>query len=323
MSVEQLEREVLEAARIRAQAPARPIFILGSPRTGSTLCYQMVVATFELAYFANLTNDHYPTCPILGLAIQAALPAHGQITPVSRYGKTAGLMQPSEASAVLAHWFGGDHPSEVKSASILPERQDHFLATMEAAQGLFGRPLVIKNAWNCFRIRYLASALPEACFIWIRRDLAAAAKSDLAARYVVHGSSGTWNSATPRNVEDLRGRPHWEQVVENQAEFARAISESAASLEPGRFVELWYEDIFQDPATALSWLNRSCPTLSSFGIRRILPVRAENRAPAISRRDERQIDDYIECSRTRFAWLRWPRRHERYVLAPTETSSRR
>lgn len=307
LKIELLEGNLLDATRARVEGRACPVFILGSPRTGSTLFYQLVAAGFELPYIANLTNDHFHAHPIVGLAVQAAFPVHEHITPLSRYGKTAGFLLPSEGSSVLRHWFGGGHPSELVSASIIPGREEHFIATMEAAQGLFEKPLVIKNAWNCFRIRYLARALPGACFIWIRRDLAAAAKSDLAARYAIHGTAECWNSATPRNVDDLRSRPYWEQVVENQAEFARAIWEAAAEVGSGRFSEVWYEELCMDPGEVLRGLTKSCKALSSLPVRRCLEVYGErDRRPVLSRHDESRIDDYIARSSTRFASLCWP-----------------
>lgn len=308
MSLDWLEQEVLAVARARAKRPARPIFILGAPRTGSTFCYQLFVAAFELPYIANLTNDYFPTHPILGLTIQAAFPIHQEITLSSRFGKTDGLLQPSEASAVMAHWFGGGHPSELRSASILSGREEHFLATLEAAEGLFGRPLVIKNAWNCFRVEYLAKTLPEACFIWMRRDLATAAKSDLAARYVVQGSPNLWNSATPRNVTELRSRPYWEQVVENQVEFARAISEAAAHLKRGRFAELWYEDLCVDPLGELKRIASVCTALSSLSPRPCFTVNpTKSHAPGLRTHDEARIDEYIAQTGQRYAGLRWPK----------------
>src|SRR5215472_10273948 len=86
-STELLEVELLSIADVYRAEPPRPIFILGAPRTGSTILYQALVAAFRLPYFANLTNRYYPTRPIIGLSIQAAYPAHEQISATNRFGK--------------------------------------------------------------------------------------------------------------------------------------------------------------------------------------------------------------------------------------------
>lgn len=240
--------EILSAAHNPNAAAA--IFILGAPRTGSTLFYQALCSRFEIPYLSNITNDHFAGTPIIGLALQKTAPVEIEFS--SQYGKTKGALQPSEASAVMCRWFGGGHPSAIMSARIRSDAEPHFLATLAAAEELYDAPLVIKNAWNCFRVTYLAQALPRARFIWIRRDVAAAAKSDLSARYTTKGDPNEWNSATPANVEELQVLPPAAQVVENQHAFNVAIQSALESHANGRWHEIWYEDFCAAPDTCLS-----------------------------------------------------------------------
>ena len=248
-----------EAALLRSLVSARDgaspgtVFVLGAPRTGSTLLYQALCKHFGLPYIANLTNEAFAKTPIVGLAVQKAMPV--EIRFDSLYGKTEGTFQPSEGSAVMTRWFGGGHPSALVSAQILEGMEPHFLRTVAAAEALFGAPLVIKNAWNCFRVPYLTKALPSARFIWIRRDAADAAKSDLAARYHTKGSAHEWNSATPGNLEELRGMAPTAQVVENQHEFNIAIAGGLRRHAEGRWREVWYEDFCGDPDKVLAELG--------------------------------------------------------------------
>ena len=303
-----LEAALLAKATQNADGRApKPLFILGSPRTGSTFLYQALAAGFELPYIANLTNDHFARTPIVGLSVQAAWPAFDQINPESSYGKAKGLMQPSEGSAVMQCWFGGGHPSEIVSTAPLPNATGHLQATFLAAEVLFGRPLLVKNAWNCFRVRALATLLPHAGFIWIRRDIATSAASDLAARYLTKGSPVEWNSATPRNVESLRARPYWQQVTENQFEFARAIATDFAALAPGRCATLWFEDLCRDPGTVLLQLGGQLAGLSGQTIQRILPARQVAQATQLDSLDQQRLESYVESEASRFAHCRYVR----------------
>lgn len=271
-----------------------PIFILGSPRTGSTFLYQAMAAAFELPYIANLTNDCFADVPIIGLSIQAAWPQHELLSAESRYGKTQGPFQPSEGSAVMRRWFGGGHPSELVSNDVLPGQTEHMQATIRAATRLFGRPLLTKNAWNCFRIDALARTFPTAAFIWIRRDIVASATSDLNARYVVQGDPQVWNSATPKTVEDLRKLPYWEQVVENQAAFARAIEEGFARLPTRQTATIWYEDFCAAPSAALDRLADQLDALDGIKAKRMLPVRGVDEVYAALRpQDRERVDAYV------------------------------
>ena len=268
----------------------RTMFILGAPRTGSTVLYQSLSARLGLPYISNVVNDCFPQTPILGLTIQKAFPV--EISFTSQYGKTSGRFQPSEGSAVMAHWFGGGHPSALVSDRILEGKMPHFMITLAAADALFGRPLVVKNAWNCFRIRFLAEALPSACFVWIRRDVAAAAKSDLAARYETKGSPALWNSATPANVDSLRQLPPTGQVVENQYEFDCAIGDGLRNFAAGRWMEVQYEELCRDPEGILDHIG------GTFGISSVPHPTTTKLTPAgnwkLSEADETAIDAYVE-----------------------------
>jgi hypothetical protein len=231
-------------------AMAGAIFILGAPRTGSTFLYQAMVHAFALPYISNFTNSSFPTTPIVGLAVQNG--TRVDIGFQSSFGKTNGAFQPSEGSAVLMNWFGGGHPSQIVSTQVLERKERHFRRTLAATEGLCGGPLLTKNPWNCFRANYLTQSLPNARFVWIRRDIRVAALSDLEARYITkNGDPNAWNSATPANVEQLLRLPPVQQVVENQVEFSKAISGALATHAEGRWIEVWYEDLIADPQVAL------------------------------------------------------------------------
>lgn len=302
-----LEGWLLEEGTTSASTDVRgPIFIVAAPRTGSTILYQSMIEVFRLPYIANLTNTYFPKTPIFGFSIQATRPAYGSISGESRFGKTEGLMQPSEGSAVMAHWFGGGHPSEVVSRTTLPGRERHLSATISAAWHLFERPLLIKNAWNCFRIESIAATLPSSAFVWVRRDIAHSAQSDLHARYVVQGDLSIWNSATPRNVEELKKRPYWEQVVENQFEFARAISDGLAGLPAERFAEVWYEDLCLDSEGTLEALGHTLKALDGLALMRsgMPEIALEASEDALDLDDALAVTKYVESNTARFESLR-------------------
>ena len=254
MNVSNAERELFELGVKNIEQPGA-VFILGAPRTGSTYLYQIIASYFRLPYISNLTNDLFASTPIIGLAIQHGIFVETETS--SLYGKTVGPFQPSEGSGPMSHWFGGGHPSQDVSNTIIGGREWHFRSTLAACEYLYdGAPLLIKNSWNCFRIPYLARALPQARFIWIKRDIRQAAGSDLEARYITKGSGTAWNSATPSNVDRLRQRPVTEQVVENQFEFNKAIGDAFGEHTGCLWCELWFEDLIQEPAIALDKLSR-------------------------------------------------------------------
>ena len=239
----------------------------------------------------------YTSTPIVGLAIQHGISV--EIGETSKFGKTEGVFQPSEASGPLTHWFGGGHPSQDVSTKILPGREDHFRATLSACEFLYdGAPLIIKNAWNCFRVSYLANALPAARFIWLKRDIKWAAASDLKARYLTKGNAMVWNSATPSNVDLLRLRPPAEQVVENQFEYNQAIGDALAAEAQGRWCDIWYEDLLVNPDDVFGKLSEF------LGLELKVPLSPAKQLSLIGKKNQsaevEAIEDFISKNSQRF-----------------------
>ncbi|MGI8527243.1 MAG: sulfotransferase family protein [Pseudolabrys sp.] len=304
-----IEPNAIERALFDALADAHgaaeetnAVFILGAPRTGSTLTYQALCSRFGLPYIANITNDHFASTPIVGLALQKSMPV--DIAFASRFGKTDGPFQPSEGSALMIHWFGMGNPPALKSAAIRFGFEQHFIDTLRATVALFAAPLVIKNAWNCFRVPYLAQALPKARFIWTRRDIADAAKSDLDARYKTKGDPTAWNSASPANIDQLQGLSPGVQVIENQYAFNRAIHQNLERYAPGRWLEIWYEDIQKNPDRELNRVGAMLGRVARSEAPQINLT--PSRRWKIDQAEERAIDDFLAKHSDRFATDRCP-----------------
>jgi hypothetical protein len=220
------------------------VFILGSPRTGSTLLYQILSYNTSSNYFSNLMNVACPQFPIIGFLIQKEIP-NCKISYESDYGKTKDILAPSEGSLIFRNWFGGEHPSQSKSNIVLINKYEHMINTFKAFQ-YFSKSdnhyVVTKNAWNCFRIRNLKKVFPNITFVWIRRDIVGASLSDLYARYRNGNPQVTWNSATLSNYKEIQKLHYCEQVVEQQYQYNETIYKD---LEENncKYFEVWYEDI--------------------------------------------------------------------------------
>lgn len=230
------------------------VFIIASPRTGSTLLYQLLINFFNFYYFSNLINDCFAEYPIIGAALDNQINPNDFKSYDSLYGKTGGIFGPSEGSLIFRNWFGDKHPSQTLSAKIIPEKSNHMVQTFLSIHQLTGKPLLIKNAWNCFRIKEFVRLFSNIHFIWLRRDLKSSALSDLEARYK-RGSVNVWNSATTANYKEIQKKPYWEQVVEQQYEYNKIIKKDVQQYCKDNYIELWYEDICRYPDKMIEQLT--------------------------------------------------------------------
>ena len=275
------------------------VFILASPRTGSTPFYQALVQCGSLPYISNFTNTYYPNCPLIGLAIQHGIKQTTKLN--SHFGKTDGSFEMSEGSEAFKFWFGGGHPSQLKSNKIIKKNEVHFKKTISSIYTIYNMPLVIKNAWNCFRVTDIVRLLPLAKFIWLKRNIADAAKSDLEARYITKKNPKEWNSATPWNFKELQSKPHTQQVVENQFEYNTAIKLSLDKLPKRNWTEIFYDDFISEPnkkiTEILEFLDQKLKSNLDFG-----NIIKENKT-LLSQDDSDAIDLYINDNKSRFDFL--------------------
>lgn len=300
------EKEIFRAHPGRADPAA--VFVVAAPRTGSTVLYQALADSFALPVISNHANAYTPRHPVVGILAshEVRQSGTGRGDYASRYGKTEGAHGLSEGSAIFTRWCGGGHPSQTVSPAVLDAQAEHLRATLAAVEAATGKPLLTKNAWNCFRVADLARRFPNTGFIWLRRDVRAAAESDLAARYAVQGDALTWNSATPANVDALRKLPPEGQVLDDQYEFSRAISEAAAGLAPGRFAEVWYEDFITAPDDVTRRLAASFDPLQGMQPAG-LPAFKMLRSAVLSEAERAGIASHMVRDPARWRTLSWPR----------------
>ena len=214
------------------------VFILGSPRTGSTLLYQIMINHFSMIYFNNLTNDEFPLHPSTGL--QLSLDYMSKVEYESRYGKTKGAFGPSEGSAIFSNWFGDT------DSFLSDEKRTHMYDTFRNIDRMSDRPIVMKNLWNYNRIKSIIARFPDAKFVWIQRTLSHAAHSDLQSRRN-KGDMWCWNSAPVPNKQEIQKLHPCEQVVEQQMAYNEIISrELDMYCEVRNQCHVWYEDLCDD-----------------------------------------------------------------------------
>jgi hypothetical protein len=179
-----------------------PIFILGAPRSGSTILYQILLKSVDAGYISNVMA----LAPIKMVALARLLRRYHTVTSVkkSHFGFIDGLFSPSEAGALQRFWFGNDMDSE----SVVWVRNTFILLST-----IFNGPMIIKNLFNAFRLNRIRSIFPEARFIFMRRDPLFNAQSLLVARRKINGSENIWWSIQPEGYEKTLNREPEFQVL--------------------------------------------------------------------------------------------------------------
>lgn len=230
-----------------------PVFIIGAPRSGSTLLYQLMLDSFDLGYFSNLHATFYGMPSFLERVVRMSRrrpPRNYR----SDYGRTKGWNAPSECGQFWYRFFRRK-PAFVTTDDVDPRT----LRTLRAVVGAFSKackkPVLFKNLYSSVRLLPLAEAFPEALFIIVRRDEIEMGCSLLRGRLRKYGSYDRWFSVEPPSVDSLRHLPPHEQVVKQVRDIYALIEEHRVRIGTGRFAEVRYEDLCDDPNGVLGELQ--------------------------------------------------------------------
>ena len=191
-------------SREGAAVEPAPIFIIGAPRSGSTLLYQLLVAHFDVTYLSNLHCVWFGAPSLVERAVGRRLQPPVDFS--SEFGQTHSRSGPSECGPYWYRFFRKS-PHHVLLSEMEPESLGRLRESVRALTEASSRTAVFKNLLNSVRLEPLAKALPEAIFLAVRRDRDANAASILAARRAIHGDEARWWSTEPPGVERVRDLP--------------------------------------------------------------------------------------------------------------------
>ena len=234
--------------------PYAPVFIIGAPRSGSTVLYQVLTNYYDFGFLANIHCLFYGGPSLIENILHSNRSGGGHADYTSRFGKTEGWSSPSECGEFWYRFFRR-HPPYVPLEEADPGKMEELRKAFYALEMAFKKPILFKNLYCTLRLMPIATTLPEARFIVIRREIVDNAHSILEGRENVKGDYSTWWSAEPPDIEQLRHRPPAEQAVEQVRHINDLIDRDRQLIDPSRFVDVQYESFCDDVQGTLSKLD--------------------------------------------------------------------
>ena len=275
--------------------PYPVIFILGPPRCGSTLFVQAVVEALDLSY---LSNRHVRWFGAPSLVEKWARPLlhNGETDFDSLHGKTIGAAGPAEAGEWWYRFFP-NMPGEIQLDDVSPRKLMQFRNSIAGLLREARRPLIFKNLYASLRLRPIVSAIPEALFIVLNREISANAASIIKTREHYFQDRNVWWSMKPPGWESCISQPPEVQAVEQINLVQKTIKNGLANVSSHRILHIKYDQFcsstedeiqkvinFIRPYGDISRSNRSVP--------KNFPIRTPNK-------DDRdvaiKIDEYYKA----------------------------
>ena len=228
-----------------------PIFILGAPRSGSTLAVQVLTDALNIGYMSN-RHCQWFGAPALAEKLFRPISNRPSSDYCSRHGVTQGLHAPAECGSWWYRFFRSK-PSYMSIDDVDRGKMRAFRRSIASLINALDRPILFKNLYASLRIQAIAHYLPESLFIVIHRNELDNGHSLLEGRAHIFGDYQTWWSMEPPEIEILKKLPPHEQVIKQIRHTYRIIDSDLklSKVESKRRMDFTYEDFCDNPASII------------------------------------------------------------------------
>lgn len=227
------------------------IYVVGLPRSGTTLLSQLISRHLPVGYINNLIARFWRN-PVVGIRLSQVVlgsDIRQKIELASTHGVTVEPWGPHEFGYFWRHWLRLDEALTHKLSKPHLDGLDHagLAMTLNRMAAAFEAPLVFKNIICGLQAEFLTKIRPNSLFVLIERNPQSVVASLLRARQQRYGDESVWWSLKPSTFDKLRLIPEAQAQIERQvADGCRDFH--AELLKSGvNFISITYEDLCHDP----------------------------------------------------------------------------
>jgi hypothetical protein len=260
-----IEKKLLRKYTDKTAQPA-PVFVMGLPRSGTTLFYQLLLNYFDWAYFTRWTNYSYRS-PVTAYRMQHSIfPKPRDFAYRSDYGKfqDPGYLvkpwRPVEGHNIWRRWFP-EEPTHCYRETLSVAAKAEMLATIAAFTAISGSPFLSKNPRNSVRLLALADVFPNALFVVVKRHSLYVAQSLYVARLrrqsVRRAYNNSWWGTKPSEFVSLKHLDPLRQSVGQTIAIERELQTQLLKCK-NPYIEIEYKDICERPGMVLHLIQESC-----------------------------------------------------------------
>ena len=233
-------------------------FILGLPRTGTTLIYQYVVHRLNVAYFTNGVGK-YSMSPSLVTLLQKKMYSPYISDFESSYGRVRGSMAPREAGGFWCRFFSIDNYE--KYEEINNRKINTIRKTIFKIQNIFDDiPFVNKNVKHILRLSALAKVFPNSYFIVVWRDPIDIGLSLL--KWRKDNGVDKWFSVKPKNYEDFKNIHYLDQIANQVYELDKKLRSDIIKLNKERIFNIQYKEFCENPDLVVDFILKNTKNVS-------------------------------------------------------------
>lgn len=229
-----------------------PVFIIGAPRSGTSLLYELMITRFRFAYMSNAAHRFYRT-PLTASRLFRGTIREWEGNFTSKYGHIDGWGAPNEGGWIWQRWLAdGDWRDADGFGDASKDQLRRLTAGLET---ILGGPFLNKNVMHSNRLRLMDAIWPDALFVEVKRDVLDNARSIVRAERVEAGPDkhgDIWWSVRPKLASSYAGKPDTERAIAQVIGVERDIAEDVQAIGSERLLSVDYSEMCAAPEAALS-----------------------------------------------------------------------
>ncbi|WP_170227042.1 sulfotransferase family protein [Luteibaculum oceani] len=228
-----------------SQSPV--VFIIGLPRSGTTILYQKISEYYNVIY----TSNFWSLFPFSGKYFKRLITLTPPKNDVkSFYGNSRHLNGVQEGGAILKRWFGNSH----FLANISDQKMVSFRKEIEWLHNNFKLPVLIKNTRNCLKIKLLYKIFPQAKFIIVDRDKLDIAYSLYRGRLDFGGIDKNFTTSPPELAQYQNRDPYF-QIAAQVFYLKKHMEQQLKQIPEKNFIRVHYSQLKENPHETLRNIN--------------------------------------------------------------------
>ena len=231
----------------------RPVFIVGAPRSGTTLIYQSLISSFDVEYPTNFIAKFWGN-PVFGYTLQQELYKSTREDFISAFNSYHGysensILEPHEFGYFWSRWF---NDSTSHYTDVDTEVSEELINIIHNLLDISKKDWLFKNLTLGLKIPLIKKLFPNALFIYVKRDCKFIAQSLYKGRIDRFGNDTTWWSLEPKEINDIKKLQPKEQVVAQIHYITKQIEDDLEKLSDKNYIVIEYNDFLNNSEKELN-----------------------------------------------------------------------
>jgi Sulfotransferase family len=238
------------------------VFVVGLPRSGTTLLSQVLAYCLDVGYVSNFAARFW-LAPVHGLRLERILlGAERPAAFESDYARTSDPREIHEFGYFWRHWLRKESFADVVASPEVEDTLDWagLKRTLANVQRELGKPYVGKNMLGAYHVERLSDVLEQVVWVVVERDPLDAAVSILDARRKHYDDPRSWWSYVPLEYDRLAALDEWEQIA-GQVHYLSKLYERQLARLGDAGIHVRYENLCADPRSVLVDVSARCKHL--------------------------------------------------------------